>query len=197
MKRALILSLVVVGVFALIQCTDSKAPSVHEAASAQPTHQDTVQRGEYLVNAIGCDDCHSPKRMGAQGPEIIPELRLSGYPGDRPFDNMALQSLTGGWYLLNVDLTCAVGPWGASFSANLTSDETGVGNWTFDQFKKALKEGKYKGLDSGRTLLPPMPWQYYGKLNDDDLAAIFVYLKSITPVRNVPPPPIPPDQLKK
>jgi hypothetical protein len=196
MKNNLILALCVSSVIVFTQCAGPEAPAAEETAVPQPTHEDTVKRGEYLVNAIGCDDCHSPKKLGPQGPEIIPELRLSGYPADRPFDKSTLQSLEGGWYLLGGDLTSAVGPWGASFSANLTSDETGIGNWSFDQFKRALREGKYKGLENGRSLLPPMPWQFYGKFNDDDLAAIFAFLKSTKPVRNVPPPPVSPDQLK-
>jgi hypothetical protein len=85
--------------------------------------------------------------------------------------------------------TAAVGPWGVSYAANLTSDPTGIGNWTLDQFKKALREGKYKGLDGARMLLPPMPWPNFTKLSDADTEAIFAYLKSTTPVNNLVPSP--------
>jgi hypothetical protein len=64
------------------------------------------------------------------------------------------------------------------------------------QFKKALSEGKYKGLDGNRMLLPHMPWQNYRNIKDEDLKAVFAFLKSTKPVKNVvpqailnPPPP--------
>ena len=76
-----------------------------------------------------------------------------------------------------------------SFAGNLTSDETGIGNWTEEQFKKAITQGKYKGLDNSRPLLPPMPWPQFSMLNDADVKAIYTYLKSTKPVRNVVPAP--------
>jgi hypothetical protein len=97
-----------------------------------------------------------------------------------------------GWVLFHGDLTAAYGPWGTSFAANITSDATGVGNWTMDQFFVAIREGKSKGLKANRPLLPPMPWTEYRSLTDDDLAAIYMYLKSTAPVANVVPPPVPP-----
>ena len=150
-----------------------------------------IKRGEYLVNSIGCDDCHSPKRMGAHGPEVIPELRFSGYPADRPIQKADTNALKKGWMLFGADLTSSVGPWGMSFSANITSDATGIGNWKEEQFMKAIREGKLKGLDGSRSLLPPMPWVVYKNLNDDDLKAIFAYLKSTAPVHNIVPAPKP------
>src|SRR6478672_4940891 len=87
-----------------------------------------IKRGEYLVATVGCDDCHSPKRMGANGPEIIPELRLSGYPSGKALPKVDHANHKNGWVMLLPDLTAAVGPWGMSFAANLTSDETGIGN---------------------------------------------------------------------
>jgi hypothetical protein len=88
------------------------------------------------------------------------------------------------------DLTQAVGAWGVSFSANITSDSTGIGGWTEEQFFKAMREGKSKGLDNTRPMLPPMPWQNFAKLKDADLRAMFAYLKSTKPVRNIVPAPL-------
>ena len=150
-----------------------------------------IKRGEYLVNSIGCDDCHSPKRMGPNGPEIIPELRFSGYPSSRPIQHADTNALDKGWMLFGPDLTSSVGPWGMSFSANLTSDATGIGNWKEAQFIRAIREGKLKGLDGSRAMLPPMPWFVYKNLNDDDLKAIFAYLQTTKPVHNVVPTPKP------
>lgn len=131
-----------------------------------------VKRGEYLVNSIGCDDCHSPKKMGPNGPEVDMSLRLSGYPAQRPLQPADSDVLKNGWVLFGSDLTSAIGPWGASFAANITSDDTGIGKWTEAQFMKAIREGKSKGLDGSRPLLPPMPWQNFKKLNDEDLKSI-------------------------
>lgn len=152
------------------------------------TLQDTVKRGEYLVQIMGCHDCHSPKKMGPNGPELIPDLLLSGFPASLTIPPVDSNAVKNGWAALWADLTTAVGPWGQTYAANLTSDDTGIGNWTLDQFKKALKEGKYKGLDNSRPLMPPMPWQNYKNITDEDVAAIFAFLKSTKPVKNVPPP---------
>ena len=161
------------------------------------TDEDLTKKGEYLVNSMGCADCHSPKKMGEKGPEIIAELSLSGYRADQTLPPYNQEALKNGWMLMNGDLTAAVGPWGVSYSANLTSDETGIGNWKLEQFMTALREGKYKGQKTGRDLLPPMPWQNYANLTDEDIKAIFLYLKSTKPVKNDVPAPVPPGQATK
>lgn len=172
-----------------IACSDSSASE--KKKNIGMTEAEKVQRGSYLVNAIGCDDCHSPKEITATGFEIIPELRLSGYQSANLSPKADSNVVKQGWLLFGNDLTTAVGPWGQSFAANLTSDATGIGNWKEEQFIKALREGKYKGLDDTRPLLPPMPWFVYKNLNDDDLKSIFAFLKSTTPVKNVVPAPKP------
>jgi Cytochrome c len=153
------------------------------------TQEEKVKRGEYLVNAVGCDDCHSPKRMGKHEPEIIPELRFSGSPSTAQLPSVNTGEIKKGWMLFAPDLTSAAGPWGQSYAANISSDATGIGNWKEEQFIKALREGKYKGLDNTRPLLPPMPWFVYKNFSDDDLKSIFAFLKSTKPVHNVVPAP--------
>lgn len=148
-----------------------------------------VKRGEYLVNAIGCDDCHSPKRMGEHGPEIIPELRLSGFPANGTVPPIDTNVVKNGWALFAPDLTSAVGQWGQSFAANITSDATGIGNWPEENFIRAIRKGKFKGLEGSRDLLPPMPWFVYKNMNDEDLRSIYYYLKTTKPVENVVPAP--------
>jgi len=167
--------------------TDSFSPHLADSANR-------VERGRYLVSTMGCDDCHSPKKMGPHGPEIDSSRRLSGYPAGRPLPDVALAAV-GNWVLFAGDLTAAVGPWGVSFSANLTSDATGIGNWTEAQFLRCVREGKWKGLD-GRSLLPPMPWQNVAKLTDRDIRSIFAYLKTTKPVANNVPQPIPVAELR-
>jgi hypothetical protein len=82
-----------------------------------------------------------------------------------------------------------------SFAANITSDATGIGNWTEAQFFTALRKGKYKGQETGRPLLPPMPWMNYKNMSDEDMRAIFYYLKATKPVENVVPAPKAPTEL--
>ncbi|MBK7638324.1 MAG: hypothetical protein IPJ13_31660 [Saprospiraceae bacterium] len=85
---------------------------------------------------------------------------------------------------------------GVSFAGNLTPDETGIGSWSLEQFKIAITKGKMKGLEDGRPLLPPMPWQNYAYMMDEDVAAIYAYLRSVPPVKNVVPANIPPSPVK-
>jgi mono/diheme cytochrome c family protein len=148
-----------------------------------------VKRGKYIVNSVGCDDCHSPKRMGEHGPEIIPELRFSGFPHDGKLPPLDTNQVKNGWVMMSPDLTSAVGPWGASFAGNISSDYTGIGNWTEENFLTAIRKGKLKGLEGSRDLLPPMPWFVYKNMTDEDLKAIFAYLKTTKPVENVVPRP--------
>ncbi len=170
--------------------TKSVDPSV-SVTKRMPPDQTLIKRGEYLVSIMGCNDCHSPKTMGLQGPEPVAGKLLSGYPAGRSLPSRNADVLKD-WVLFNSDNTAAVGPWGVSFAANLTSDETGIGSWTEEQFKRALTQGKSKGIANNRMLLPPMPWTNYRTLKDADLKAIFAYLKSTKPVANVVPDPIAP-----
>jgi len=177
-------------------CTNSGQKTAEISMKATvTTPEDIVKRGEYLVTIMGCNDCHSPKKMGPNGPEIIPELMLSGYPADRPIVKFGNPMIKEGFAMLYPDMTAAAGPWGVSFAGNLTPDQSGIGTWTEEQFKKAIMQGKFKGLDGTRMLLPPMPWFNFTNLKDEDASAIFAYLKSIKPVVNVVPQPIPPDQM--
>jgi hypothetical protein len=160
------------------------------------TDEQLIQRGDYLVTTIGCNDCHSPKRMGSQGPEIIPELMLSGYQATLSLGQIDKNVLQKGWLLFTGDLNAAVGPWGVSFSANITSDATGIGKWPEENFIRAMKQGKFKGIDGSRSLLPPMPWSNYAKMTDDDIKAVYLFLKSTKPVRNIVPMAIAPPDIK-
>ncbi len=184
----------------LSSCKDAEArkeyqPAPRETEKFALSKEQLVKRGEYLVNTIGCQDCHSPKRMGARGPEYIKELAFSGYQATNELPTISQDALEKGWMLMNPDLTAAVGPWGVSFAANLTSDDTGIGNWSFEQFKRSLTEGKLKGLPNGRMLLPPMPWENFKNLREEDLRAMYEYFQSTEPVNNPVPAPIPPQKL--
>jgi cytochrome c553 len=184
--------------FILVSCAEQTTPATETVAAEANTttglsNAEMVKRGGYLVTAIGCDDCHSPKIMTAHGMEIDSSRRLSGHPTNDPVptpdkslinDEHALV-FTGG-------LTACVGPWGTTYAANLTPDDTGTGAWTEAQFVKAIREGKLKGMDGTRPIMPPMPWTQYRNLSDDDLKSIYAYLRTIKPVNNVVPAPKPP-----
>lgn len=194
-KNHLLLAATAMGLFLMAQsCQNQETQTADTTVEApEPTPESDIERGKYLVSIMGCNDCHSPKRMGERGPEIIPELLLSGYPSDRPVAELNDPMIKEGFSVFYPDLTAAAGPWGITFAANLTPDETGIGTWTEEQFKKALTQGKYKGLDDSRMLLPPMPWYNYAEMKDKDVHAVYTYLMSIKPVENVVPAPIGPD----
>lgn len=182
------LALTIMGVMS-IACNSPKQKEIAKAAIPKvesTTAGDKVTRGHQLVTSVGCNDCHSPKIMTDRGPEVDPERRLSGHPSQEnlpPYDKETAKS----YVLFSMGLTAAVGPWGTSFAANLTPDETGIGNWSEAQFLKAIKEGKFKGMDGTRPLLPPMPWTEYRNFSNEDLKAIFAYLKTIKPIDNIVP----------
>jgi hypothetical protein len=82
------------------------------------------------------------------------------------------------------------GPWGVSYTANLTPDkETGLGKWTQRNFTETIRTGRHMGR--GRPILPPMPIPMYKNFTDGDLEAIFAYLQSIPAISNRVPEPLP------
>ena len=196
MKKVVRFSVMLLTAFVILLtgCRNNSKTAIPESAELSVTQ--LVQKGEYLVTIMGCNDCHSPKETGPQGPAVIADLILSGYPATRPFQKVEPELIKKGWILFNADLTAAAGPWGVSFAANLTSDQTGIGNWTEENFKRALKEGRYKGLESFRMLLPPMPWSNFTAISDEDIKAIFQYLKSTVPVNNIVPIPLTTEQIQ-
>ncbi|MEJ5262831.1 MAG: diheme cytochrome c-553 [Ignavibacterium sp.] len=157
------------------------------------THAEKVARGEFLVTFSGCGDCHTPKVFTPNGPVPDTSRILSGSPSTTKVENVNQDLVQPGkWILFTQDITAAVGPWGASFAANLTpDDETGIGTWNEQMFINALRTGKHLG--AGRPIMPPMPWELIGKHSDEDLKAIFAYLKSLKPIKNKVPDYQPPD----
>ena len=124
-----------------------------------PSTQDTLKYGAYLVNSAACKDCHTKQDKG----EFVEGM---DFAGGRDF---------------NI-------PGGVLSSANITPDkETGIGNWTKDIFLARFKayEDKHKlpKLRKGdfQTI---MPWSMYAAMKQEDLSAIFSYLKTIKPVKN-------------
>jgi mono/diheme cytochrome c family protein len=162
-------------------------------ADEPPSNQDAAQvaRGKYLVTTSGCNDCHTPMKPGPNGPELDLDRMLSGHP-----ENLVMPAAPklpeGPWQTVVAGTSTAfAGFWGVSFTANLTPDpDTGLGRWTFQNFKDTIRSGRHLGR--GRQILPPMPIPMYKHMNDEDLAAVFAYLQSIPAVKNRVPEPRPP-----
>jgi cytochrome c553 len=182
---------VLIAALAYFALTDA----VTKAAPAQEGRKPNVERGAYLVKIMGCNHCHTPYTLGPNGPEPDMSRALSGHPAD--FAMPAPPALDGKWTWLGAATNTAFsGPWGTSFTANLTPDrETGLGKWSVETFIAAMKTGRHEG--KGRPILPPMPVENLAALSDDDIRDLFGYLRSLPPVRNRVPAPIDPPEAEK
>jgi cytochrome c2 len=123
----------------------------------KPSPSDTLQYGAYMTNAAGCIECHTQVKRG----QIIPEL---AFGGGREFQM----------------------PGGMTRSANITPEkETGIGSWTAETFISRFKAFDKSDLTMGDDKLnTPMPWSMFAGMDSSDLNAIYVYLKSVTPIKN-------------
>lgn len=193
MTRLFITTAITVGIIvAIVSCTNNTGNTAKEEEKKE-THAQLVKRGQYLVTIGGCNDCHTPKTMTPQGVALDTTRILAGHIREEVLPTFYPKATSEGIVQSNMNLTAWQGPWGVSFTANLTPDkESGIGNWTLDQFKIALRQGKAKGLPGARPLLPPMPWFNFAEMPDEDVEAIFTYLQSIKPVKNFVPAPVDP-----
>src|SRR4051812_30704163 len=156
---------------------------VYGSQSAAQSPEDRVKRGEYLVNAAGCHDCHTPLKMGANGPEPDMSRKLSGHPETIPVATPATLGAGPWMWAGSATNTAYSGPWGISYAFNLTPDKnTGLGIWTEDMFVKTIKTGKHMGV--ARPINPPMPWPAYRNFSENDLKAIYAYLRTVPPIVN-------------
>ena len=168
---------------AALGCAGGK-PAENEAAR--------VARGHLLVSIGGCNDCHTPmvfdRELGM--PVHDPARLLSGHPQGAPDPASALAGHDNG--VIGPTFTSFRLPFGVVYAANLTPDPaTGLGAWTEDMFVRALRTGRHLG-GNGRPILPPMPWTNLALQSDDDLKAIFAYLRTVPAIRNdVPAPQVP------
>jgi hypothetical protein len=173
----------------LVACA---APPTEDAAAPKPgAAAEHLKRGEYLVRVAACNDCHTPWKLGPNGPEPDIARMLSGHPADMvlpPAPSTGSQA----WVMISAATNTAfAGPWGVSYATNLTPDQdTGLGAWTEEIFINTMRTGKHWG--QSRPILPPMPWPNYAQMPDDDLKAVFAYLRSIPALRNAVPEPLPP-----
>lgn len=193
-KKLFALSFIITAI--VVACNSATDSTTTAEAKEQPATSatDPISRGKYLVSIAGCNDCHTPKIMTQKGPAFDTSRALSGHPA-----NSTLPPITkSDWILMAPDITAFVGPWGISYTANLTSDSaTGIGAWTESNFVNAIRTGKHLGNPNERNILPPMPWEVVALMTDEDLKAVYAYLQSTTPINNkVPLPVAPPDVAK-
>lgn len=187
----------VAAVLPLVGCaTPSAESSTADSASTDAANIATAalptaaERGQYLTRIMGCNDCHTPWTMTERGPEPDMTRELSGHPQDFVIASGAKVAEPWVWAGAGSN-TAFSGPFGVSFSANLTPDpETGLGKWTPETFMSTIRNGRHEG--QGRPLLPPMPWPMYRQATDADLQAIFAYLQTLPPIRNRVPLPLDP-----
>lgn len=129
-----------------------------DTSESAPPRGATAAYGAYLANHVGlCGECHTP-RTG---------LRAEA-DKSRLFAGMA-----------NPPKGFPANP------SNLTPDnETGIGSWSEADFVKTIRTG----VDpKGAHLHPFMPWKENARMSDEDLRAIYLYLRTVPPIRNVVP----------
>ena len=154
------------------------------------SQSDRVQRGKYLVDAVAaCGYCHTSRARA----EYNMDMYLAGHPTEAAYPRYNLRSMMpqGIFILTAPEMSAFSGPFGTSFASNLTPDkETGLGEWTEEMFINAMRTGLHQGVEGNRAILPPMPVKHYAQMNDEDLKAIWAYLKTIKPVKNEVNPPL-------
>jgi len=190
-SKKVLFSLGVLGCVVVAMAADQIQPkpvSGHPttAPTTAPSSNISVERGRYLVSVIGCNDCHTPMTMGPNGPQPDMSRMLSGHPQKVKLITPDVDA-HGDWvWAGNATNTAFAGPWGVTYAANLTPDTmTGLGIWTEQIFLNTIRRGKHWG--EARPIMPPMPWQAFNNMTDDDLRSIYAYLRTIPPVSNTVP----------
>ncbi|WP_211099369.1 cytochrome c [Skermanella aerolata] len=135
-------------------------------SAGEPNAADQIERGRYLVNLGGCNDCHTPGYFLGK-PD--PSRRLAGS-----------------------DVGFEIPGTGIFVGSNLTPDrDTGLGNWTREDIMTAVQTGV---RPDGRILAPIMPWRAFAELTKSDAGAIADYLISLPPISQKVPGPFGPDE---
>ena len=130
------------------------------APVTRPDGSDEIALGKYLANAASCFECHT-KRNDKGVPDGIP------FAGGNPF------TLAGG---------------GIAVSANITPDaETGIGAWSREdfiaRFKSRSREAALKIEPGPQDYDTEMPWTAYAAMREEDLSAVYAYLRTVAPAK--------------
>src|SRR5262245_10175723 len=146
------------------------APVMTAAPKPDAARTRNLERGAYLVKIMGCNHCHTPYKLGPKGPEPDVARQLSGHPAELVMPKAPALAGPWAWAAAGTN-TAFAGPWGVSFTANLTPDaETGLGRWTAETFIATMRTGRHEG--KGRPVLPPMPVENLAHLEDSDILAL-------------------------
>jgi mono/diheme cytochrome c family protein len=164
---------------ALVLCVLAAFIVVIGASQADsPKQSDLIEHGKYIATIAGCTSCHTPLRAEFldMAKLTLPQIQTLAFNDKDAVDNSKL--LAGGRLF---DL----GPAGKVYTKNLTPDaETGLGRWTDEQIKVAVRTGQ---TPSGRQLFPIMPYFTFNSMADSDLDAIVAYIRSVPAVKNEVP----------
>jgi len=191
-NQAAIFMTVCIVCFLFYCCTNATDTAVVTSDSASANNNmyagyaSQTEWGKHIATVTGCGDCHTPKKMTDRGPVDDSSLMFSGHPAQMPGPSLMPDQLAKGLAATN-DLTAWIGPWGNSYAANITSDSTGIGSWSEEQFITCIRQGLYKGIAGSRPIMPPMPISSFRNMTDNELKALFSYLKTVKAVNNVVP----------
>lgn len=177
MKTTLLKAFVLVLGLSLVMVSVMATP-----AQASVTAQSAlVEHGKYIATIAGCTDCHtnySPEYLADPTKLTLPQIQTLALSGK---DAMDKQKFLAGGRLFDL------GPGGKVYTANITQDvETGIGGWTDEQIKTAIRTGQ---RPSGRILVPVMPYRSFNSMADTDLEALVAYLRTIPGIKNKVPEP--------
>jgi len=132
------------------------------AGSVNPYNRDSIERGAYMVELLGCGSCHTNGAFDG-----APDMKraLAGSNTGIAFSNPMGNALPG-----------------IVYPPNITPDEeTGIGAWSDHQIANAIRTGIGR---HGKRRVATMPWQGYARLTDNDVDAMVAYLRSIKPINN-------------
>jgi mono/diheme cytochrome c family protein len=131
------------------------------SSKPEPNRNNPKEYGKYLVTIAGCTDCHTPAKDGEP-------IKGMEFAGGQEFGT----------------------PWGVVRTANITPDmETGIGSWSKEIFIarfKAFDSDSAKSIKvSGNEFNTVMPWTLYSGMTNKDLSAIYEYLRTLKPIKNL------------
>lgn len=155
------------------------ATSWINAANADSVYQeDVIEHGKYIATISGCTACHTPLKAEYQNPQTLTLEQIQTLA----FNDLAASDES---KLLAGGRAFDLGPSGIVFTRNITPDtETGIGAWTDDQIKLAMKSGIRA---DGKALFPVMPYHVYNSMADADVEAVIAYLRSAKALKNTVP----------
>lgn len=131
-----------------------------ERSYSEADLRDPVTRGTYLATLGHCMECHATRMKG------VPDY-AHGFG-------------RGGFAFLPAMVKGYPASWQGSVAANITSHPAvGIGGWSDGEIRRAIKDGYRR---DGRRLQAPMAWEWYGRISEEDVAALVAWLRTIPPL---------------